>query len=140
MIERQPNGGWYDDPTGRHRLRYWDGSSWTAQVWSDGLSGRDALPSSSSLVNTATHDRSQATMEQPSRFRNMATCSRNDLTGWRFVLTDDLDTIYHRVNFGFVGLRRIMIGEEVYRSKWRPPTTSSRVSPTVTSTHGSPSL
>ncbi len=27
-----PSKGWYDDSTGRHRLRYWDGREWTSQA------------------------------------------------------------------------------------------------------------
>jgi hypothetical protein len=27
--------GWYGDPSGRHRMRYWDGA-WTASVWDGG--------------------------------------------------------------------------------------------------------
>ncbi len=30
--------GWYPDPGGRHRLRYWDGFTWTIRVWDDGPS------------------------------------------------------------------------------------------------------
>lgn len=29
-------GGWYDDPTGRHRHRFWDGGRWTSYVHDDG--------------------------------------------------------------------------------------------------------
>jgi putative membrane protein len=31
-----PAGGWYPDPTGRHRHRYWDGQKWTGHVHDDG--------------------------------------------------------------------------------------------------------
>ena len=31
-----PPGGWYPDPSGRHRHRYWDGQRWTAHVHDDG--------------------------------------------------------------------------------------------------------
>lgn len=27
-----PSAGWYTDPSGQHRARYWDGASWTEQV------------------------------------------------------------------------------------------------------------
>ncbi len=33
--------GWFDDPSGRHAGRYWDGSAWTDQVTDV---GPDALP------------------------------------------------------------------------------------------------
>lgn len=35
--------GWQPDPTGRHELRYWDGSKWTDDVSSRGLQGKDDL-------------------------------------------------------------------------------------------------
>ena len=31
-----PPGGWYGDPSGRHRHRYWDGSGWTSWVHDEG--------------------------------------------------------------------------------------------------------
>ena len=30
-----PSAGWYTDPSGQHRARYWDGASWTEQVRDD---------------------------------------------------------------------------------------------------------
>lgn len=30
-----PPAGWYTDPSGRHRARYWDGAAWTDQVRDD---------------------------------------------------------------------------------------------------------
>lgn len=30
-----PPAGWYTDPSGQHRARYWDGTSWTDQVRND---------------------------------------------------------------------------------------------------------
>jgi hypothetical protein len=30
-----PPAGWYTDPSGQHRARYWDGASWTEQVRDD---------------------------------------------------------------------------------------------------------
>ncbi|MCA1845810.1 MAG: RDD family protein, partial [Actinobacteria bacterium] len=33
--------GWYRDPSGRHELRFWDGSMWTAQVSNGGVVGID---------------------------------------------------------------------------------------------------
>ncbi|MCV7301920.1 DUF2510 domain-containing protein [Mycobacterium barrassiae] len=33
-------GAWHPDPSGRHELRWWDGSRWTEQV-SDG--GRQSI-------------------------------------------------------------------------------------------------
>jgi uncharacterized protein YxjI len=34
---------WYPDPMGRHQLRYWDGSAWTAHVSTNGVAGTDPL-------------------------------------------------------------------------------------------------
>ena len=31
--------GWLPDPTGMHRLRYWDGTSWTSSIDDGGLTG-----------------------------------------------------------------------------------------------------
>lgn len=36
-----PAPGWYPDPSRRHRLRYWDGSGWTAHVSDGGVLGVD---------------------------------------------------------------------------------------------------
>jgi len=30
-----PSAGWYTDPSGQHRARYWDGATWTEQVRDD---------------------------------------------------------------------------------------------------------
>lgn len=37
---------WYDDPTRRHQLRYWDGSAWTEHVSDNGVQGVDPLDGS----------------------------------------------------------------------------------------------
>jgi hypothetical protein len=34
---------WHADPTGRHQLRYWDGSAWTAHVADDGVTSSDPV-------------------------------------------------------------------------------------------------
>jgi hypothetical protein len=34
---------WYPDTTGRHQLRYWDGTRWTEHVSDNGVSGVDPL-------------------------------------------------------------------------------------------------
>lgn len=33
--------GWRSDPTGRHALRFHDGTQWTKHVWDDGAFTRD---------------------------------------------------------------------------------------------------
>jgi hypothetical protein len=35
--------GWVADPTGRHELRYWDGSAWTDHVSDSGVAGLDPI-------------------------------------------------------------------------------------------------
>jgi uncharacterized protein YxjI len=34
---------WHPDPTGRHQLRYWDGSTWTSHVSDNGVAGTDPV-------------------------------------------------------------------------------------------------
>lgn len=34
---------WHPDPTGRHELRYWDGTAWSDHVSDRGITGTDAL-------------------------------------------------------------------------------------------------
>lgn len=46
-----PGGGaarpdWYEDPTGRHQHRYWDGAAWTADVADSGQTSTDPLDQS----------------------------------------------------------------------------------------------
>ena len=38
---------WYDDPTGRHQHRYWDGNAWTSHVSDDGIQGTDDITAAS---------------------------------------------------------------------------------------------
>jgi len=42
MSETHP-ANWYPDPTGRHELRYWDGSIWTDHVSNRGITGTDPV-------------------------------------------------------------------------------------------------
>lgn len=37
------DGSWQPDPTGRHELRWWDGSSWTDFVADDGVTGAEPV-------------------------------------------------------------------------------------------------
>ena len=39
----QPGPEWHPDPTGRHQLRYWDGSQWTSYVADSGVQGEDPV-------------------------------------------------------------------------------------------------
>jgi len=34
---------WYPDPSGRHQLRYWNGSSWTGDVADQGVTSMDPV-------------------------------------------------------------------------------------------------
>jgi hypothetical protein len=34
---------WYRDPSGRHELRYWNGTEWTDHVSDAGVTGTDPL-------------------------------------------------------------------------------------------------
>jgi hypothetical protein len=43
-------GGWQPDPTGRHELRYWDGTAWTDQVSDQGTASTDPLNASAPAV------------------------------------------------------------------------------------------
>ena len=38
-----PAAAWHPDPTGRHQLRYWDGSAWTTHVSDNGVAATDAI-------------------------------------------------------------------------------------------------
>ena len=40
---QSPPAGWLVDPSGRHALRYWDGSSWTDDVSDAGIQSVDKL-------------------------------------------------------------------------------------------------
>ncbi|MBE7187081.1 DUF2510 domain-containing protein [Jatrophihabitans endophyticus] len=37
------SGGWHPDPTGRHQVRYFDGSAWTEHVGDNGTQSRDPI-------------------------------------------------------------------------------------------------
>ena len=44
MSDFDPAGGsWAPDPTGRHQLRYWNGSTWTDHVSDGGVTGSDPV-------------------------------------------------------------------------------------------------
>ncbi len=51
--------GWFPDPSEAHRLRYWDGTNWSADV-KDTAAGKDPLPESALLpppCPTESHNR-----------------------------------------------------------------------------------
>ena len=41
--ELQLPAGWQPDPSGRHELRYWDGSTWSAHVSNSGVVAQDPM-------------------------------------------------------------------------------------------------
>ena len=43
---------WYPDPSGRHELRYWDGTQWTPNVSDHGRTGHDEITESAPLPTT----------------------------------------------------------------------------------------
>ena len=49
-----PPAGWHPDPSGRHRLRYWDGAQWTAYVSDQGETGLDPIPGATGAAAAAT--------------------------------------------------------------------------------------
>ena len=38
-----PAAAWHPDPTGRHQLRYWEGSTWTTHVSDNGVAATDPI-------------------------------------------------------------------------------------------------
>ena len=42
---------WYDDPTGRHQHRYWDGNAWTSHVSDDGIQGTDDIATATAAIS-----------------------------------------------------------------------------------------
>jgi Protein of unknown function (DUF2510) len=42
-VEKSVPADWLADPTGRHELRYWDGSRWTEHVSDAGVTGQDPV-------------------------------------------------------------------------------------------------
>ena len=43
MAKNNNPADWYEDPTGRHQLRYWDGKNWTDNVADNGVQGSDPM-------------------------------------------------------------------------------------------------
>jgi len=42
---------WYDDPTGRHQHRYWDGNAWTSHVSDNGIQGTDDIATATAAMS-----------------------------------------------------------------------------------------
>lgn len=61
----QQPAGWYDDPSGRHDHRYWDGSRWTDHVSTDGITSSDTpRRASSPIADAETRATAQTTRAQ----------------------------------------------------------------------------
>lgn len=54
---------WHPDPTGRHELRYWDGSSWTDHVADNGEVGNDPLHGPAATVEPGEGEAESAPVE-----------------------------------------------------------------------------
>ena len=39
----QQSSGWYDDPTNQYMYRYWNGTQWSDQVSSGGMTSTDTI-------------------------------------------------------------------------------------------------
>ncbi len=64
--------GWYNDPSGRHQYRFFDGGDWTANVADDGVAAIDPLP-----TRPPTGQPPERSPEAKSRWRSRG--SLNDL-------------------------------------------------------------
>lgn len=56
--------GWYLDPSGRHRLRYWNGVQWTDQVNDGNVNFADPIEQEKALVPPAPGTRPAAQAQQ----------------------------------------------------------------------------
>jgi len=63
-MSRQTSG-WYADPTGRHKYRYWDGSRWSNQVSDGGTAGVDPVDVDEATAATPPAPGTQAPGTQP---------------------------------------------------------------------------
>jgi hypothetical protein len=69
MTDGDRNGWWAADPTGRHELRYWDGSEWTAHVSDRGQVSADPLGSSTPTTTSVATDPAPVTAAAPALLR-----------------------------------------------------------------------
>ena len=56
--------GWYVDPSGRHRLRYWNGTQWTDQVNDGNVNFADPVPQEQAFVPPAPGTKPAAPVQQ----------------------------------------------------------------------------
>ena len=42
-VEETVPAGWYADPVGRHKLRWWEGTAWSERVSDDGRMSKDPI-------------------------------------------------------------------------------------------------
>jgi hypothetical protein len=68
------DAGWFDDPTGAHELRYWDGEAWTDHVADGGIASRSPVDLDA-----------DATQASPPPERRVA-ARRGFPTGWLLVV------------------------------------------------------
>jgi uncharacterized protein DUF2510 len=66
---------WADDPTGRHELRYWDGTRWTDHVSDRGVQSTDAVASEPAAAVDAPAATAQPSEPTPSASPSPATNS-----------------------------------------------------------------
>jgi uncharacterized protein YbjQ (UPF0145 family) len=83
-LEPLPRGaptGWYEDPSGKKRARYWDGVAWTDSVSND--ASAKPLPTAESLA-AAEAERAAAAREQQ-RWRSVLLTTSHELPNARIV-------------------------------------------------------
>jgi hypothetical protein len=56
---------WHPDPTGRHQLRYWNGTAWTEHVSDRGVTSRDPLARRGSPGNLMPSSEGRSTPARP---------------------------------------------------------------------------
>ena len=61
----RPPAGWNTDPSGRHRLRYWDGTQWTAYVSDQGETGTDPIPGADATAIESTQSTQSTQPREP---------------------------------------------------------------------------
>jgi hypothetical protein len=83
--------GWYVDPSGRHRLRYWTGTQWTDQVNDGNVNFADPIEQELALVPPAPGTKPvsavQQTQQQPS---NITVSTTQPKTSWVAILVGGL--------------------------------------------------
>jgi hypothetical protein len=76
--------GWYQDPSGRHEHRYWDGVKWGEQVSDQGLTGTDPVDRARSPIADA--DTETAPVTRAQRQADQRQVQRAPRKKWPWVL------------------------------------------------------